>query len=205
MIKRTLIAADEQPLATWRGGTTRAIYAYPPAMLGAMAQAELWVGTAWIERDGPYTLFTDRTRIHLPMRGKGLQLHFEEPTASSTLETFAQATFAGDRPLQVTLVDGAVEAFNLIFQPTVQANLTVLHLQTTDDVTTLPQARSPLAAPQIALQILYLVDGHCTVEEPNGAPTQLSPADAYLCDATEEIRLGGLGANVTLLQAICFA
>ncbi|MCB0185457.1 MAG: hypothetical protein KDE31_14405, partial [Caldilineaceae bacterium] len=53
----TLIEGHEQPPATWRGGTTRAIYAFPAETLGNLAAAQLWVGTATIERDGPYSVF----------------------------------------------------------------------------------------------------------------------------------------------------
>lgn len=199
----TVIKAADQLPATWRGGTTRAIFAFPPETLNSSAAAQLWIGTATIERDGPYSLFADRTRIHLPIRGNGLRLHFQEPTATIALESFAQATFAGDRPLMVTLFDGVVEAFNLIFHPTVQAEVQVHHLTPSDDNFVLEPSAPNAKTPSVATQILYLVDGLCTVERAGEALTQLSPGDAYICGAEDVTRIGCRHSDVTLIRAIC--
>jgi environmental stress-induced protein Ves len=197
MTTGTLIPATDQPLATWRGGTTRAIYAYPAETLSALAQAHFWVGTALIERDGPYSVFANRTRIHMPVRGKGLHLHFQDPTESTTLHTFDQATFAGDRPLAVTLVDGPVEAFNLIFHPSVQAHLQVLTL-TAASMSIPPShlAGSALSSP--AIQVVYAVNGTCDVDAA-GQTAKLQPGDAFVCAVGTALRVrshAGQGALV---------
>ncbi len=203
MTTGTMIRATDQPLATWRGGTTRAIYADPSETLGAMAQAHLWAGTAVIERDGPYSVFDNRTRIHLPVRGNGLRLHFQEPTETTPLETFSQATFAGDRPLDVTLVDGPVEAFNLIFHPTVEAEVEVLHLASTAAAISLQCTVPLVSASRMAVQIVYLVDGLCAVAQPGVEPLLLSPGDGYVCGVEEAVWLRGADTDARLIRALC--
>jgi len=89
---------------TWAGGTTSAIFAYPPETIGAPAHAQLWVGTAVIDRAAAYSCFPGRLRIHLPIHGNGIRLHFQNPAEVVALSTFAQHHFDGARPLRVTLV-----------------------------------------------------------------------------------------------------
>lgn len=203
MMTGTLIRAADQPLATWRGGTTRAIYAHPAATLGALAQAHFWVGTALIERDGPYSVFANRTRIHMPVRGNGLHLHFQEPNESITLENFIQATFAGDRPLAITLVDGPVEAFNLIFAPGVQAHLQVISF--TAVPMPLIQSR-PVGTPplQHSIQVIYAVNGICLVESAEQTINLLS-GDAFVCAVGTALRISGHPGQGELVMATLIA
>lgn len=198
----TIIPRTEQPLATWPGGTTRTIYTYPPSASGDIRAAQLYVGTATIERDGPYSVFTARTRVHLPMRGNGLQLHFKEPTATMPLQRFEQATFPGDRPLTVTLVDGMVEAFNLIFTAHFAVKL--------DSFTVEPGAALTLPAQANSVRILYLVEGRCSIWKDadskggatpiDGEEIQLVESDAYL--DTHHDNAGGL-LRVTASTRLC--
>ncbi len=203
MMTGTLIRVTDQLLATWRGGTTRAIYADPAETLGAMAQAHFWVGTAIIERDGPYSVFANRTRIHMPVRGNGLHLHFEEPNESITLEDFTQATFAGDRPLAVSLIDGPVEAFNLIFAPGVQAYLQVISF--TAVPMPLIQSR-PVGTPPLShsIQVIYAVTGICQVESAEQS-TNLQPGDAFVCAVGTALRISGHAGQGELVMATLVA
>ncbi len=203
MTTNRVLRATDQPLATWRGGTTRAVYAYPAETLGALAQAHFWVGIALIERDGPYSVFANRTRIHMPVRGKGLHLHFQDPTESTTLHAFDQATFAGDRPLAVTLIDGAVEAFNLIFHPSVQAHLQVITL--TDAPMSIPQshlAGSVLSSPGI--QVVYAVNHPCALDA-SGQSTNLQPGDAFVCAVGTALRVRSHADQGKLVMATLVA
>jgi environmental stress-induced protein Ves len=204
-----IIRANDQPAATWRGGTTRTIYAYPADTRARLASAHLWAGTATIERDGPYSVFTNRTRIHLPVRGNGLHLHFQDPAETIVLPTFAQATFAGDRPLNVTLIDGPVAAFNLFFHPTVQAELQLLHLAPSV-ATTIPATEltstEPTAAEQASVQILYAVNGCCIVETGDGETAALQSGDAFVHEDGQALRVdcieqGGVVVLATLVWA----
>jgi environmental stress-induced protein Ves len=195
-----VIRTADQPVATWRGGIIRAIVAEPPTKLGDLAAAHLWAGTATIERDGPYSVFANRMRIHLPLRGNGLQLHFQEPTETIVLAPFDQATFAGDRPLTVTLVDGAVEAFNLIFAPTVAAELTVYRLTATEPASQLPAL--PIA-PGHALQLLYAVNGPVDVAVGEETVT-LAGGDAYVRRAGEALRFQRVGSDVDVVYVYCY-
>ncbi|MCB0063743.1 MAG: HutD family protein [Caldilineaceae bacterium] len=191
-IAGTVIPRTEQPPSIWLGGTTRTIYTYPPSANGNIRAAQLYVGTATIERDGPYSVFTDRTRIHLPMRGNGLHLHFKEPSETVQLPSFAQATFPGDRPLTVTLVDGTVEAFNLIFAANVTATL--------DSFTVEPGAELMLSGQTSTLRVLYLVEGSCSIRQEAGAQNspasvtgeaaQLAESDAYIGNGEVPLRVG---------------
>lgn len=177
--RSAIIRHKDQPAGQWTGGTTNAIYAYPPATLGAMAQARLWIGTAAIVRSAPYSHFANRQRVHLPIRGNGLQLHFQEPTETVTVPTFAQARFAGDRPLQAALIDGPVEAFNLIFAPDVVATVRVIR----NDVTTLTLPL-PAATPTVAnaVHVLYAVNGEVAIGLAEQPVAQLGPGDAFVME-----------------------
>jgi len=192
LINATVIEANDQPLATWRGGTTQAIYAEPAETLSNMTAAQLWVGTATIERDGPYSVFANRMRIHLPMRGNGLQLHFQEPTETITLPTLEQATFPGDRPLTVTLLNGTVEAFNLIFQPTVQAAVRVIHLMQAASIT-IPQAVAQR-------QIFYMVAGTCNIAQTACTPVRMAHGAALVGALDEGYELTCTGAPATIIH-----
>ena len=178
------VRAAAQPVATWRGGITRAIYAYPPEHLTQLAAAHVWVGTATIERDCAYSVFPNRTRIHLPIRGNGLHLRFRQPDAAIDLHNFAQTTFAGDRPLDVTLLDGPVQAFNLIFHPTVQAGLQVLHLTARAGRTALAPLPPGAVAGRRAVRVIYAVNGACNCEEAGAQPITLQAGDA--CVPTQD-------------------
>lgn len=187
MIRGTLIEHAAQPVATWRGGTTRAVYAHPVERLADLAAAHIWVGTATIERGGAYSVFPNRTRIHLPIRGHGLHLHFQQPDEAVTLLNFEQAIFAGDRPLEVTLVDGAVEAFNLIFHPTVQATLQVLNLTADSSSATLPPMIAETDAAARVLQVVYVVNGSCTVSCAGAQAAVAQAGDAFVGELAHEI------------------
>src|SRR4051794_21025091 len=128
----TSIAHAAQTLGTWASGTTCAIYAYPPESIGTPANAQLWVGTAVIDRASAYSFFPERLRVHVPIHGNGIRLHFQSPAETIALRTFAQYRFDGARPVQAELVDGAVVAFNLIVQADVAAEVYVLHIGNQD-------------------------------------------------------------------------
>ena len=49
---------------TWAGGTTSAIWACPAETLTAPARSHVWVGTATIDRDAPYSYFPHQERLH---------------------------------------------------------------------------------------------------------------------------------------------
>lgn len=175
----TVIKRSTQLAGQWTGGTTNAIYAYPSTMLGAMAQARFWIGTAAIVRSAPYSHFANRQRVHLPVRGNGLQLHFQEPTETVTLPTFAQARFAGDRPVQAALIDGPVDAFNLIFAPDVAATVRVIQ----NDVTTLTL---PLPAESSivtnAVHVLYVVNGEVAIGLADHPVAELTSGEAFVIE-----------------------
>ncbi|MEZ4707708.1 MAG: HutD family protein [Caldilineaceae bacterium] len=170
----------DQSVATWRGGITRAIYAYPPNHLHQLASAHVWVGTATIERDCAYSVFPNRRRIHLPMRGNGLHLRFRQPDAALDLPNFTQTSFAGDRPLDVTLLDRPVEAFNLLFHPTVQAEVRVLHLAAHAGGAALDPLPPAAVAGERAVRVIYAVNGVCRCGAAGGQSVTLQAGDAFV-------------------------
>lgn len=167
-----LIPLAAQPKATWPGGTTRELYTYPASATGQIRAAELYIGTAEIVRDGPYSVFPNRTRIHMPIRGAGLHLHFQEPTEAMLLTSLTQATFPGDRPLQVTLVEDAVTAFNMIFVSGVTASVASFSLEPRRWQTFSPQPQQS--------RVLYLVGGGGMLVDEAGKQIQFGCDDAYV-------------------------
>jgi environmental stress-induced protein Ves len=200
-ISTALVKFQAQPIAVWRGGTTRAIYAQPPDKLAELATAHVWVGTATIERDGPYSVFANRTRVHLPIRGSGLQLHFQQPQETVKLSAFEQVVFAGDRPLDVMLVDGPVEAFNLIFHPAVQASLHVLHLTAGDGAVTLPPLAAPIEQMFQSVQVIYAVNGECKIKCTDGQEVLLQAGDALVRQRGNEISVGCIAWDADVVVA----
>ncbi len=164
---------------TWAGGTTSAIYAYPRDTIGAPANAQLWVGTAVIERSAAYSYFPGRTRVHLPIHGNGIRLHFQNPAETITLSTFAQYHFDGARPLQAELIDGAIVAFNLIVQNDVAAEAYVLHIG--GHAVALDLDRAPAAAGAASvIQVVYAVNHAVALEVAEQPTITLHPGDAFV-------------------------
>ncbi len=180
-----LITNATQRDATWTGGTTKAIYAYPPEKLGAMAQAQLWIGTAAITQSAPYSYFPQRQRIHLPIRGNGLHLHFQDPAETITLTSFDQHHFPGDRPLQAELIDGTVEAFNLMFDAAVLADVSVI--RSTVDTLALTLPTPPIHHADLphwrVVYVLYGVNGEVRVALGNQPAVRLAVGDAFVIEA----------------------
>ncbi|MEO7911175.1 MAG: HutD family protein [Roseiflexaceae bacterium] len=184
MINNTPIGArvDQaaQTLGSWAGGTTSAIYAYPPDSIGSPATAQLWVGTAVIYRASKYSFFRDRLRVHLPIHGNGIHLHFQNPTEIIALSTFAQYRFDGARPVQVELIDGAVLAFNLIIQTDVAAELHVLQIGSQELVLELDRIPAHTAHAAKVVQIVYAVTDAVALMIADQPAITLNPADAFV-------------------------
>ena len=198
-----------QTPGTWAGGTTRAIYAYPPESIGTPANAQLWAGTAVIDRAAAYSFFPGRTRIHMPIQGNGIRLHFQNPAEVVALSTFAQHCFDGARPVQVELVDGAIIAFNLIVHTDVAAEVQVLHIDGQElalELNRIPAAYTARAASVV--QIVYAVNGSVALTIADQPAVMLNPDDAFVFHprAVAEplgvnVMLRGLAANAEVVVA----
>lgn len=169
-----------QTCGSWAGGTTSAIYAYPPDSIGTPATAQLWVGTAEIDRASVYSFFPERLRVHLPIHGNGIRLHFQNPAEMISLSTFAQHRFDGARPLQVELVDGPVVAFNLIVQADVAAEVQVLQVGDQELALELDRIPAPTARAASVVQIVYAVADGVALMIADQPPITLNPADAFV-------------------------
>ena len=189
-----LIPHATQREATWTGGTTKAIYAYPPEKLGAMAQAQLWIGTAAITQSAPYSHFPARQRIHLPMRGNGLHLHFQAPAETVTLTSFDQHHFRGDSPVHAELIDGPVEAFNLMFDATVLADLSVIRSAAASLALTLPTP--PIHPADLlhwrVIHVLYAVNGAGSVVLADQPAVLMAIGDAFVIEVGADASAQGL-------------
>jgi hypothetical protein len=178
----TLITQAAQPVGSWPGGSTRAIYSYPAEPGQPPASGQLWVGTATIERAAPYSHFVERTRLHMPVSGRGIRLYFQDPAETVTLASAEQYRFAGDRPVRVELIDGPILAFNLILQPGVEAAAELIELGAAPLPLPLPAAAS--ADPALGVvRVAYAVSGALIIEGPGGPLATLQPGDAYVLHA----------------------
>jgi environmental stress-induced protein Ves len=175
----THIEHAAQPPGTWAGGTSSAIYAHPPDTIGTMAQARVWVATAVIERDSPFSYFAERTRVHMPIHGNGINLHFQNPEETVRLETFHQHRFDGARPLQVTLNDGPIVAFNLIAQTDVGTDVQVLHVENPELMPPI-MATTPPKGEAMVVRVIYAVIGTVALEVAGQPTTVLQPDDAFV-------------------------
>jgi environmental stress-induced protein Ves len=177
----TRIERAAQTAGTWAGGSTSAIYAYPPEAIGAPATALLWAGTAVISRAAAYSHFPERLRIHIPIQGSGIRLHFQNPVELIALSTFAQHRFDGARPVQVELVAGPVEAFNLIVQTDVAAAVRVLQVGSQElalELDDLPATQTARATNVV--RIICAVNGAVELAIAGQPAVTLNPADAFV-------------------------
>jgi environmental stress-induced protein Ves len=207
----THIEQAAQVPGTWAGGTTSAIVAYPPETIGAPAQAQLWVGTAVIDRAAAYSFFPGRLRIHLPINGNSIRLHFQNPAEVVALSTFAQHRFDGARPVQVELVDGAIVAFNVIVQNDVATEVHVLHIGSQElalELDRLSTANVHTASTMSLVQILYAVNGAVALEIVGQPVARLNPGDAFVFHQRDaaaplgvQVGLRGLAAHTEVVVA----
>jgi uncharacterized protein len=188
------IAHAEQTRGIWPGGTTRAIYAYPPQANGP-GEAEAWVGTAVIERAAPYTYFADRKRVHVPVRGNGLRLHFQDPVETVEIANGRQYAFDGERPVTVELIDGTVLAFNLIVRNSVQAEAEVRELPEAEEIP------AQLATGRL-VRVIYAVSGPLRVVVDAEQAAVLQQDDAYLLESGQPFTLEPLGEGATVVIAM---
>jgi environmental stress-induced protein Ves len=171
----------QQAEAEWRGGLTHAIYAFPPSALMTPAAAELWVGTAEIQSDAPYSNFAGQYRIHMPIKGAGIHLQFEQPRASQTLSAFQQISFDGGRPLYVSLLDGAVSAFNLIAQRHVSSSLIALELD--EESYAWDRLGFEALPPNLhRVQVLYVCQGQLGLRAAGKSDLVLHEGDAFVLE-----------------------
>jgi environmental stress-induced protein Ves len=204
----TRIDHTTQTPGIWAGGTTSAIYAYPPDSIGTPANAQLWVGTAVIDRASAYSFFPDRKRIHMPIHGNGLRLHFQNPAEVIALDTFAQYCFDGARPVRVELVDGAVVAFNLIVQTNVAAEVQVLDIGSQELALEFDRIPAHTAHAASVVQIVYAATDAVALIIADQPAITLHPADAFVFHARAlgqplgvKIGLRGLEARVQVIVA----
>jgi environmental stress-induced protein Ves len=177
-IVRHISYAMQAP-GTWAGGTTRAIYAYPPDATHSPAEALLWVATAAIQRAASYSYFPGRTRLHIPISSGGIRLRFEEPSELVELHTWEQLRFDGARPVRAELIDGPVEAFNIIAHPSVAAEAHILHGAAHSQLALPPCARAEVGS---VARVVYLVAGEVELTLPGRAPLRLAAADSLVFD-----------------------
>jgi environmental stress-induced protein Ves len=204
----TRIDHATQTPGTWAGGTTSAIFAHPPASIGTPANAQLWAGTAVIDRAAAYSFFPERQRIHVPIHGNGIRLHFQNPAEVVALSTFAQHSFDGARPVQVELVDGAISAFNLIVQANVAAEVYVLHIDSQTLMLELDRIPAHTAHAASVVQIVYAATDAVALMIAKQPAITLHPADAFVFHPRSVVQpLGvnvgvrGLGAKAEVLVA----
>lgn len=169
----------DQPSGVWAGGTTRAIVAIPGDAPAAPARARIWIGTATITRAAPFSYFEGRTRIHMPIRGGGIRLRFQMPPEEVTLGLLEHHRFSGARPVQAELVDGPLEAFNLIVADGCLAATEALRIEQIGGVAPVA-ADLPGAPPEALIRVFYTVRGAVEVLVDGRAPVLLAADDALV-------------------------
>jgi environmental stress-induced protein Ves len=178
----THIARAMQAPGTWAGGTTRTICSYPPEPGLTPATALFWVGTAVIQQPAAYSYFPDRTRVHIPIQGNGIRLHFQAPAELVTLATFEQHRFDGARPVQVELVDGPVVAFNLIAHTEliIQAQVIRVGARAVVPAFSSPPPPAHAAEGMAIARVVYAVHGAVAIWIAGCEAARLEPEDAFV-------------------------
>ncbi|MDA0707341.1 MAG: HutD family protein [Proteobacteria bacterium] len=110
----------DMPWANGMGVTTE-LYAYNDEQSDRI----LWrISMASVSSDGPFSHFAGYDRILVLIEGAGLKLSHQDGTKHFLTEAYQLAAFPGDVGTHATLIDGAVQDFNVItdrsaFKPTV--------------------------------------------------------------------------------------
>jgi environmental stress-induced protein Ves/GNAT superfamily N-acetyltransferase len=166
-----------QAVSPWRGGEVREIYKYPASADFGKGDYQLWVGTATIDRSADYSYFPDRYRLHMPITGNGIELHFREPEEVIRLESFEQYAFDGTRPLHARLIDGPITAFNLILKHDVSASATPLVVGEQP----LPVSIAPHSAGRAGtIYVIYAVAGVVHLSSAGNNTVHLAAGDAFI-------------------------
>lgn len=198
-----LIRRAEQTPGSWAGGTTLAIYAEPAEALSSAGAARIWVGTATIERDADFSYFPGQMRVHIPIQGHGLRLHFQAPAETVALASFAQHRFEGARPVRAELLDGPIAAFNLIAHPDVEAAIQALELEL--ELVELARAAVSTSPGEPAnLRLVYAVAGSLELAIDNQPAVTLLAGDAFVWRpraTAETIALRRLEAPAQIVSA----
>lgn len=132
---------------------------------------------------GFVSFFPKRLRIHVPIHGNGIHLHFQSPAEVIAVSTFGQHRFDGARPVQVELVDGAVVAFNLIVQADVTAEVRVLDIGSQElalELDRVPAAHAQPAGGTSVVQVVYAVNGALALVIAGQPAITLHSADAFV-------------------------
>lgn len=190
------INESAQTLRTWSGGVTREIFVSPPESSFPAANYAVWVGSATIERSVSYSFFPGYSRIHVPIEGHGVRLHFRDAEEMVTLHTFDHYRFDGGRPLHAELIDGPVAAFNLILRDTVQARVRVLRWAE-DAMQTIPAVENRSMQGNAGIRILYVVRGVVSIPHTADQAIHLNRGDSYVVQIDEVDR-----CDIAMLRAL---
>ncbi|MDZ4717454.1 MAG: HutD family protein [Roseiflexaceae bacterium] len=183
IVHGTRIDRAQQIPGTWAGGTTQQIYAFPPDPPQTIASAQFWLGTAIIQRDAAYSFFPERTRIHIPIQGNGIRLHFQAPEDVIKLNTYETYCFDGARPVCAELVDGPIVALNFIFHANVIVAAAIVQFdeqQLLLPALTASEIHKNTEANRTVLQIIYVIAGTIMLRVAGNPTVILNPDDAYI-------------------------
>jgi environmental stress-induced protein Ves len=115
-----VLRGADAPRVRWRndGGWTREIVRVPTPLADRDGDAFDWrVSIAEVETDGPFSMFAGCDRVLVLLAGAGMDLRLS--TTGETIHLRADsriARFAGEVPIDATLVAGPTTDFNLIWR-----------------------------------------------------------------------------------------
>jgi environmental stress-induced protein Ves len=120
----TLIPANEYRRERWKNGLgwTREITRWPDDM-------PTWdwrLSIAEVDKDGPFSAFSDVERELVLLSGEGMRLHFDDGQTVALLPPHDRHRFAGERALRAELIAGPTQDFNLMWRRD-RVDATLLH------------------------------------------------------------------------------
>jgi len=100
------------PVSPWRngGGETREILSWPVGKADFTWRASI----ATISNDGPFSVFEGIDRSITLLTGHGVYLRSEQGVDHHLDQTGVPFAFAGEVPIQATLIDGVTTDFNIM-------------------------------------------------------------------------------------------
>lgn len=178
-----LLSAADYRNMPWKngGGTTCELFRLPhPQRADDFA---LRLSIAQVSQGGPFSHFPGVDRQLLLLRGAGMQLSFEGGRTARLDQLLQPIAFAGEQPVDCTLLDGPLQDFNLmVARDWGHAQLCVQRLDT----------GTALSLPAAPWQLAYLVNGAMM------SPAGMLSAGQLLCLPAQACVLTALQPSVLI-------
>lgn len=157
-----VIPAKDLQAKPIRIGTTTELAIFPPGSNFDARDFLCRVSTATLTEGGPFTKFEGYMRILALVSGAGMNLNVDGESHAMT-QPFQSIKFKGDVPTSSELIGGAIDDFNVIYRPDVDASFERIPL-TSVFSSLRPERSGSTDQSAIRIDVLWSPDSELEVE-----------------------------------------